>query len=52
MNQDRKLQALRREIAKGLRDLDRGRSIVFDHELAESIKAVGRKRLRKSRSGV
>lgn len=45
MNQMRKL---RREIAKGLRDLDRGRSFLFDRELAESVKAVGRRKLRKS----
>ncbi len=46
MNRVRTLRALRREIAKGLRDLDRGQSVVFDRALADSIKADGRRKIR------
>lgn len=40
-----RLKHLRKEIAAGLQDLELGRSAVFDRELAESIKAKGRKTL-------
>ena len=44
-----RLKELRKEIAAGLRDLDRGRSAPFDGKLAESIKAKGRKSLARRR---
>lgn len=44
-----RLKELRREIAAGLRDLDRGRSVSFDRNLAESIKSKGRKAFSRQR---
>lgn len=44
-----RLKELRREIASGLRDLDEGRSAVFDRKLSDAIKARGRKALAKRR---
>ncbi|HLY12508.1 MAG TPA: type II toxin-antitoxin system ParD family antitoxin [Planctomycetota bacterium] len=44
-----RLKELRKEIAAGLKELDRGRSIAFDRDLAESIKAKGRKALSRQR---
>ena len=40
-----RLKELRREIAVGLKDLDRGRSVAFDQALADDVKAKGRKAL-------
>jgi antitoxin ParD1/3/4 len=40
-----RLKELRKDIAAGLKDLDRGRSVVFDQALADDIKAKGRKAL-------
>jgi len=45
----RSLKQLRREIEKGIRDLDRGRAVVFSRAVAESIGAQGRRKLRKKR---
>jgi antitoxin ParD1/3/4 len=42
-----RLKALRREIAAGMQDLDRGRSVPFDRKVADSIKARGRKAFRR-----
>lgn len=44
-----KLQALRREIAAGLRGLDEGRSVAFDRDTLKAIKAKGRKKLSQPR---
>lgn len=40
-----RLKELRKDIAAGLKDLDRGRSVVFDQALADDVKAKGRKAL-------
>jgi antitoxin ParD1/3/4 len=40
-----RLKVLRKDVAAGLRDLDKGRSAVFDEVLADDIKAKGRKRV-------
>ncbi|HEX7897332.1 MAG TPA: type II toxin-antitoxin system ParD family antitoxin [Planctomycetota bacterium] len=47
--QELRLKELRREIAAGLKDLDRGRAAPFDADLLETIKARGRKRLTRRR---
>ncbi|MBI3855626.1 MAG: type II toxin-antitoxin system ParD family antitoxin [Planctomycetes bacterium] len=44
-----RLKQLRRDIAAGLKDLDQGRSVPLDRNLAESIKAKGRKALARLR---
>lgn len=44
-----RLQELRKDIAAGLKELDRGRSVSFDRNLADSIKAKGRKALSRGR---
>ena len=41
------LERLRREIAIGLEQLDRGEGIVFDKAEAENVKKRGRERLKK-----
>jgi len=43
------MKNLRKHLAAGLRDLDRGRSILFDPKVAESIKAKGRRTLARRR---
>lgn len=40
-----RLKELRKDIAAGLKDLDRGRSVVFDQALADDVKVKGRKAL-------
>jgi antitoxin ParD1/3/4 len=47
--QELRLQALREEVAAGLRDLDHGRSAVFDRKLLKSVRSRGRKKLARSR---
>ncbi|HEV3026170.1 MAG TPA: type II toxin-antitoxin system ParD family antitoxin [Planctomycetota bacterium] len=44
-----RLKELRRDIAAGLKDLDHGRSVAFDRDLADAIKAKGRKTLARQR---
>jgi hypothetical protein len=44
-----RLKELRREIAVGLRQLDHGRSVAFDRDLADAIKAEGRKAFARQR---
>ena len=44
-----RLKELRRDIAVGLKDLDHGRSVAFDRDLADAIKAKGRKTLARQR---
>ena len=44
-----KLKELRKDIAAWLKDLDRGRSAAFDQDLADDIKAKGRKALARQR---
>ena len=44
-----RLKELRKDIAAGLKDLDRGRSVAFDQDLADDIKAKGRKALARQR---
>lgn len=46
-----RLEDLRREVAVGLEQLDRGETVAFDEALAESIKARGRERLREDDAG-
>ncbi len=46
-----RLAELRRDIAVGLDQLDRGETVTFDEELAERIKARGRERLREATAG-
>ena len=41
------LEELKREVAIGLEQLDRGETVTFDEALAERIKARGRRRLAK-----
>jgi antitoxin ParD1/3/4 len=44
-----RIKELRKDLAAGLADLDRGRSVPFDRKLADSIKAKGRKTLGRRR---
>jgi len=44
-----RLKELRKDIAAGVRQLDHGRSVAFDRDLADSIKAKGRKALAQQR---
>ena len=46
-----RLKELRKDIASGMKDLDKGRSVVFDEALAGDIKAKGRRALAAPRSG-
>ncbi len=44
-----RLKELRKDIAAGLKDLDQGRSVPIDRKTAESIKAKGRRALKRRR---
>lgn len=44
-----RLEELRKDIAVGVKDLDRGRSVVFNQPLADDIKAKRRKALARRR---
>lgn len=44
-----RLKELRKDIAAGAKELDRGRSVLFEQQLADHIKAKGRKALARQR---
>lgn len=47
---EQRLEELRREIARGIKDADEGRTVPFDESLVERINANGRKKLAERRA--
>jgi len=47
---EQRLEELRREIARGIKDADEGRTELFDESLVERIKANGRKQMAERRA--